>query len=328
MKGRITMKKRVICLGTAIAFAALAFVGAARAEQISGTITTTRTIVEDSELIGDVTCLVIDAPCISVGASDITLKLNGFTMTGRAEPPNNCIPAPPAPFSPEDGIASLQMNNVTILGPGIVQKFRRHGVILAGNQSTTGSGLTVRRVTSNQNCYSGIFLNGVINSDIVENVSVRNSSASGVRPCGGNCITSSHNNYILRNVFSGNGSVADGNNDFGAGLVGNSSGNLLQENAIGGNTNGIFIQATALNNVIRRNIIAGNPAMQVSVTHGTAVGFDIWNFSAAGANAFDDNLCLTYSGASTSIDPTPCPNVPKFAGHRNSPPGFTRMPTK
>jgi len=260
------MIRHNIFIGFALVLSVFVFIGAAKAEQISGIITATRTITENSELVGDVICVVADAPCINLGASNITLKLNGFTITGRAEPPNNCIPAPPAPFAPEDGISSLLMNNVTILGPGIVQKFRRHGVILTGNQSSTGFGLSVRRLTVNQNCYSGIFMNGVINSDILDNVSVRNSSASGIRPCGGNCITSSHNNRILGNVFSGNGSVADGNNDFGAGLVGNSSGNLIQENAIGGNTNGVLVQATALNNIIRRNIIAGNPAMQL-VSH-------------------------------------------------------------
>lgn len=291
------------------------FSGSTKAADISGSISTTLTIFENSQLVGDVTCTVVDAPCISFGSPNITLRLNGFTITGRAEPPVDCVPPAPAPFAPEDGISALQMNQISILGPGMVQKFRRHGIILGGNQLTSGTRNTLSGVTSNQNCYSGIFMNGVTDSDIIENVSVRNSAASGPRPCGGNCITNSHNNRILRNVFSGNGSVADGNNDFGAGLIGNSRGNLLEENAIGGNTNGIYIDTGAYRNVIRRNIVIGNPAMQVSLTNGATVGFDIRVLTPNATNLLIDNLCATYSGP---LGGAPCGRVPDFAGHRNA----------
>jgi parallel beta-helix repeat protein len=290
------------------------------AADISGTITATWTIYDDSRLVGDVTCAVVDAPCISFGASDVTLRLNGFTMTGRADPPANCATPPPG-FVPEDGISAIGQNNVSVIGPGLVQKFRRHGVFL-----NAASGIALRRLTSHHNCFSGLFLGAVTNGEVIENVSVRNGIASEHLPCGGNCITSSHNNRILRNVFGGNGSVSGsaGNNDFGAGLVGTSSGNLLQENAITGNTNGILIQPAANGNVIRRNIIAGNPPVQVSKDYGTGIGYDILDLAPAGMNTFDENLCLTYSGAES---PAPCPNVAsKVSGHRNAPPGQSQRP--
>ena len=309
--------------------------GSAKAVDISGTITTTLVITTDSQLVGDVTCSVENAPCISFGASGITLMLNGFTITGRVSPPANC--ATPANFVPEDGISVINRSSINIFGPGLVQNFRRHGIFLNGNPATnTATRITVRRITSNQNCFSGLQVSGVTNSDVIENVSVRNAIASLQLPCGGNCITNSHNNRIERNVFSGNGSVSgtQGNNDFGAGLVGNSSGNLLQENTIGGNANGIMIQALTVNNIVRRNIIVGNPAIQVSNDYGAttgfdvlglprsqgrhlrSIGFDILDFSPAGANTFDSNLCLTYSGAT---NPAPCPSIPRFAGHQNPP---------
>lgn len=282
--------------------------GKAQAEDISGSITTTLTIVEDSRLVGDVTCLVADLPCISFGAPGITLRLNGFKITGRAaDPPTNC--ATPTSFVPEDGISAINQSNVSIIGPGLVQKFRRHGIFLNGNPTmNTATGISVRRVTSNTNCFSGLQMSGVTGSEVIEIVSVRNAIASEQFPCGGNCISNSNGNTILRNVFNGNGSVAGsaGNNDFGVGLVGTSSRNLLQENAIGGNTNGILVQAAASANIIRRNIIAGNPPVQVSATFGAAIGFDIRDLSPTGANSFEDNLCLTYSGAG----PAPCPNIP------------------
>jgi hypothetical protein len=40
----------------------------AAAEDISGTIATTKVIVEDSRLVGDVTCTMTTTPCIQFGA--------------------------------------------------------------------------------------------------------------------------------------------------------------------------------------------------------------------------------------------------------------------
>src|ERR1700687_6401042 len=62
----------------------------AQATDISGTISSTLTIFDDSELVGDVTCAVVGAPCISFGAPHLTLDLNGFTITGRADALTPC----------------------------------------------------------------------------------------------------------------------------------------------------------------------------------------------------------------------------------------------
>jgi parallel beta-helix repeat protein len=269
----------------------------ASAPDISGTITSTLTIFEDAQLVGNVTCMVAEGPCIAIRASGIALRLNGFALTGPAEPPTNCATS----AALEDGIAVVGQSDVAILGPGLVQSFRRHGMFLSQS-----SGVTVRQVTSAHHCFSGMQLAAVTNSDIEENVSVGNAVASGVSPCGGTCINNSHNNRFRWNTYSGNGSVEPENNDFGIGLVGTSSGNLIEENVIGGNTNGVLIQAGASGNLIRRNTIVGNPPAQVSAVFGAAIGADVTNQSPAGSNTFDDNLCLTYSGPA----PAPCPNIP------------------
>ena len=70
----------------------------ASAEDISGTITFTKTIFEDSQLVGDVTCTMTDSPCIDFGAPHIKLWLNGFTITGPASPDAAPDPANPAAF--------------------------------------------------------------------------------------------------------------------------------------------------------------------------------------------------------------------------------------
>jgi hypothetical protein len=99
-------------------------------------------------------------------------------------------------------------------------------------------------------------------------------------------------------------------NNFGVGLIGTSSDNLVEHNKIAGNFNGVYIgPGTKGGNVIRRNVIVGNPPVQISSEFGASVGVDIQDQSnpALGANIFEDNRCLTYAGAG----PSPCPNVGK-----------------
>lgn len=153
---------------------------AARPVPISGTITTTLTLFEDAELVGDVNCEVVGAPCLSFGAPDITLKLNGFTITGRAEPPDGCVPTAQFGTAAEDGISIVGQTGATVLGPGRVERFGRQGII-----AQSSSHVTVRRVTTIDNCYSGIWATAVTDSDFSENVSARNAIASGGFPCGG-----------------------------------------------------------------------------------------------------------------------------------------------
>src|SRR5438132_8449540 len=68
--------------------------GSAHAADIGGTISTTLTITEDSQLVDDVTCTVTGLPCIAVGAPHVTLELNGFTMTGQANAQTACDGGP------------------------------------------------------------------------------------------------------------------------------------------------------------------------------------------------------------------------------------------
>jgi hypothetical protein len=64
--------------------------GGALATDIGGTISATMAITEDSQLVDDVTCTVTDAPCLDIVASNVTLELNGFSMTGLADPQTGC----------------------------------------------------------------------------------------------------------------------------------------------------------------------------------------------------------------------------------------------
>jgi parallel beta-helix repeat protein len=294
----------------------------AAAEDISGIIGVTKIINEDSQLVGDVTCTTTTTPCIQLGAPSIALRLNGFTITGPANPDDTtaCNPNSGPPFS--DGIsngtsAANSQPGVQIIGPGMVQKFRRHGILIVGAAGVS-TNVTVKHVTSHHNCFSGLLTNGMTDSAIEGIVSVRNAANSGTAPCGGSCLVNSNNNHIVNNLFGGNGSVCAAalcaapptvasNNDFGLGLIATSSGNLIEHNSITGNTNGILIQAGASGNTIRENIAAGNPPSQVSRTYGP-IGFDIKDEALVNGarNTFERNWCITYAGPG----PSPCPSFP------------------
>ena len=143
------------------------------ATEIKGTITATWTIYDDSKLVGDVTCMVEGGPCIVIGASHIKLNLNGFKIIGTIA---GCTPD----TSLNDGIDVTNVDDVAILGPGAIQSFGGFGIFLL-----TDNDVKVQGITASDNCFSGIFLGGVTNSDIERNISVRNSMGSEDGPCGG-----------------------------------------------------------------------------------------------------------------------------------------------
>ena len=151
------------------------FLSTAWATEISGTISATMTITEDSVLKSDVTCTVTGAPCIVINAPSVTLDLNGFTMTGQADPQTACSGGS---TGSEFGILVKSQLGVTIHGPGVVQRFRSIGIDIV---SSTGT--TVNAVTTSTNCASGILISGGGANDIHDNISIRNGNGSAA--CGG-----------------------------------------------------------------------------------------------------------------------------------------------
>jgi len=170
MKNRNTFAYLAVSLLGAVIFA-----GPSQAAEtkISGTISKTLTLMTDSKLVGDVTCTVAGGPCIVFGAPGIKLRLNGFTITGT-------IPGCTVATSSNDGIDVVQVNNATILGPGLIQKFGGFGVLLASE-----SGAKIRGITVTDSCFSGILLLGATDSEVEGNTSVRNAMGSEDNPCGG-----------------------------------------------------------------------------------------------------------------------------------------------
>ena len=150
--------------------------GIANAEDISGVIVRTLLLSENTRLVGDVTCRVTGAACISFGAPSITLSLNGFTITGQADPATGCKGVV---VGGEVGINTNGQGNVGVRGPGVVQNFQADGILFVGS-----IGGQVEGVTVTTNCLSGVRINPTSSQIRVEGiVSVRNGNAT--NPCGG-----------------------------------------------------------------------------------------------------------------------------------------------
>jgi hypothetical protein len=173
------MRATRLWVSTGLNMIALLFLtGTAFADDISGLISTTRTIRDNSRLVGDVTCTVTGAPCIMFGASHIELRLNGFTVTGQADPTTACNGAATAG---EHGISSGGQSDVEVRGPGVIQRFRATGVFFTG--TLLGK---VEGVTATTNCQSGILINATSSKiSIGSNVAVRNGSPQPGTACGG-----------------------------------------------------------------------------------------------------------------------------------------------
>ena len=94
--------------------------------------------------------------------------------------------------------------------------------------------------------------------------------------------------------------MAQGGN-FGIGLVSaNANDNVVEDNTVLGNTNGIILVAGTLRNTFRRNLAVGNPPTQIALDYATTNFADIRNLSGSDTNRFQGNICLTSVNA-------PCP---------------------
>jgi parallel beta-helix repeat protein len=306
--------KALTCLASFV-LAVFVCAGRAQATDLSGTISSTVTITEDSQLVGDVTCAVPLTvpganPCIAFGADHVKLRLNGHTITGPVDAPiepTNCSFPTDSMFGV--GILVNGRTDVKIAGPGVIQKFERWGILLLSSDH-----VKVRKVTATRNCWSGMQTIGTSESNFEESIWANNAAGSHGAACGGICLSNSNKNLMHKSAFYGNGSVdyTNGNVDFGIGFEGSSSENRVEENDIGGNTNGVEFFNTSSNNLVRHNVIAGNPAAQVikTFTASNQQGADIAfrpNFAGAN-NVIEDNFCLTYlqgGGPATA----PCPNI-------------------
>src|SRR5262245_52757989 len=96
------------------------------------------------------------APCIQFGAPGLTLNLAGFTITGQGDSSTGCLGSQVgtvAGTANEDGIFAVGQSDITVKGPGLVQRFRAAGIDLRN-----GDRSLVVHVAASTNCNSGILV--------------------------------------------------------------------------------------------------------------------------------------------------------------------------
>jgi parallel beta-helix repeat protein len=282
----------------------------AQGEDLSGVISSTKTITEDSKLTGDVTCGAI-SPCILFGAPNLQLKLNGHTITGVNGSLNRCTGAAGGP-----AIGTNGMDGAIIQGPGIITQFQGvTGIGVSGNNST------VSQVVVIGTCGNGISVRG--SNNVISSNSISRFSLSGAQSIGASnngiavLLTTgggaTQGNDIHGNEITGAGSsvlvspgpfpVLSTGPGYGIYVAPGSSGNSIHGNNSSGNAAGIFVWGAG--NTISDNQTLGN----------TFLG-DIYDPNPAGANVYRNNLCLQVLAAMSPGAPA-CPgNIPKKAiGH-------------
>jgi hypothetical protein len=172
--------KRWLPLAAAVATAAVVFGSTLRAaDEVSGLITRTYTLVEHTELTGNVVCdVAAGTPCFLFGASNVQLRLNGFTITGKADPNIGCGGTL---IGGENGVATGGQRNVSVQGPGLIERFRTHGVAVLASHDAR-----IQHITASTNCGAGVFIAATSFGTVVEGiVSVRNGSTAVGASCGG-----------------------------------------------------------------------------------------------------------------------------------------------
>ena len=206
-------------------------------------ITTTHTLTQDTDLVGDVTCTVSGNPCLAFGAPGIQLRLHGHTITGQGSP-DRC---PSGVFFGEVGIHTKKQAGVSIVGPGLVRRFREHGIMVNSDHSA------VRQVVVASSCLTGIVVFGRENR--VEQTTVVRAALMGPGFAGIFCSGDGGHRLRHNEVVSGGGP--------GITVVPSSGSaslpNLLEENSASGNDGiGILLALGAIGNTVRRNAVLGN----------------------------------------------------------------------
>src|SRR5688500_2841440 len=145
------------------------------ADQVSGSITRTFVVVENTDLVGNVSCEVDTAPCFSFGAPGIELRLNGFTITGRADAITGCNGAS---FPNETAVFTNRQDRVVVRGPGMIQRTRGRGVHVIGSTGARVEGFAISTT-----CSSGVFVAADSFNTLVEGViAVRNGASAPGNP--------------------------------------------------------------------------------------------------------------------------------------------------
>jgi hypothetical protein len=188
----------------------------------------------------------------------------------------------------EDGIDTGGQPAVSIVGPGLIRRFRAHGILVNGDRSA------VRQVVVASSCIDGIVVSG--RSNRVEKTTVVRSSLLGPGFAGIFCGGNGGHRLRHNEVLGGWGPGITVAPAAGADALPN----RVEENSASGNDGiGLLLAEGAIGTTVRRNAVLGNRQ-----------SLDILDGNSAGANQYDFNLCETSWGGVP-----PCQPLPDLSGH-------------
>ncbi|HYG00549.1 MAG TPA: NosD domain-containing protein, partial [Candidatus Saccharimonadales bacterium] len=222
-------------------------------------------ISESVELTSNLEC---KADGILVNGDDLTVDLNGFTLTG------------PSQNSSKIGIMATNTDNVTIQGPGSISDFQ------AGVLVTSGHNTNVSLVDLTNN-HVGAFISGSSDSTIADNRVTNNSI--------GVASYSSSNSDIETNLFESN-SLA------GTTLV-ESNNNNIYLNIVQDSLHGIFVDGQSNGNNVTYNNLDQDTQIGINNGNGlpTNINNNIYEYNSCNVS-LPNGLC--YGSEQPSSQPT------------------------
>ena len=193
------------------------------------------TITQDTTLESDLKDCSGDG--LIVGTDNITLRLNGHTISGTFATGSNCNGTPTA------GIKIDGRKDIEIIGPGKVEGFG-DGLFI-----NLGSDIRVEGITTAGNCRNGIALINVSDS-YIERSTVSENKSHGI------FLDTTTNTSILGNTVSSNGT---GGSCEGGGirLISFSPLNNIEGNSVSKNGgDGIRLEKSTYNNILATNTVS------------------------------------------------------------------------
>lgn len=216
------------------------------------------TITEDLTLPATQNCT---GDGITIGADDVTLDLNGFSIIGNDA--GNDI-----------GVRVNGFDGVTITG-GTVRDFRN------GIAVSNASDVRIDEVNVTSNLANGIGFSNVVDSRITDSSASNNGSGNGIT------LSNSNRNRVDDNTVNNNG-------DEGILVEGND--NQIDGNTVNGNADDGIDVSSGSNNLVEENTTNGNGSDGIEVDGGTGTVID----QNTANNNSDDGIDVDIAGTVVS----------------------------
>jgi parallel beta-helix repeat protein len=252
----------------ALAFAAVLTAGVAPASALPATtVQCGQTVTHSVKLANDL----VDCPGdgLVIGASGITIDLDGHTIDGVATPTEDCDASPRGPAGIQNGAG---FDDLTIKN-GTLQQF--YAGFNAGSATEGMADSRLLNLTARNNRFAGLTMGSGQETNNDNQITHNTVTGNGCRP--GIVVNSGHGNLVAGNHATDNqgsgiliccshdnvvvGNVSAGNGEDGIEVCCGPSAhdNLVAHNEVRDNiNNGIIVFLGALNNDIRANHVHGN----------------------------------------------------------------------